>query len=74
MKRFSKALSVSMLVLASLAMSASADVRAPSKAALNQTPIVHQAACNGTTGRYGCGPGWVWRCDRWGHHCRCRRC
>jgi hypothetical protein len=33
----------------------------------NFTPIIKKAACNGTTGVYGCGPGYVWngrRCVR----------
>lgn len=74
MKQFAKSISASLLVLASLTMTASADVRTPSKAPLAQTPIVHQAACNGRTGRFGCGPGWIWRCNSYGENCRCRRC
>jgi hypothetical protein len=39
----------------------------------NATPIVKLAACNGTTGAYGCGPGWVRRCGPFGR-CACVPC
>jgi hypothetical protein len=42
----------------------------------NFTPMVKQAACNGTWGPW-CGPGWVRRCWRgpYGYlHCRCVPC
>jgi hypothetical protein len=38
----------------------------------NATPIVTLAACNGTTGHCGCGPGWVSACGN--TCCGCRRC
>jgi len=37
------------------------------------SPIVRQAACDGTTGPYGCGPGWIRSCRADGR-CRCVRC
>ena len=69
-----KLLTLPALLLILGATAAVAEIRVPNGASLQQTPIVHKAACNGTTGRYGCGPGWVRRCNKWGHDCRCRRC
>jgi uncharacterized low-complexity protein len=65
MREFTKALTVSALLLGAMAVQASAQTQAPGAANIhaqmrNATPIVKQAACNGTTGRYGCGPGWVY--------------
>jgi hypothetical protein len=62
-----------------MAIAASAQTQAPGAASFhaqlhNATPIVKQAACNGTTGSAGCGPGWVRACGPYGGNCRCVRC
>jgi hypothetical protein len=62
-----------MMATAAGAQSAAGSTHAQAQ---NVTPIVKLAACNGTTGGYGCGPGWVRRC--WWNHgirrCACRPC
>jgi hypothetical protein len=77
MKKLTLTLAAVALALGSMAMTASAQTQAPGVASLhaqlqNATPIVKQVACNGTTGIYGCGPGWVRRCGYYG--CRCVPC
>ena len=42
------------------------------RAALNYTPLVAKAACDGSTGYCGCGPGFVSACAP--RCCRCVRC
>ena len=79
MRKLTLTLTAAVLVLGTIAMTASAQTQEPGAASLhaqlkNATPIVKQAACNGTTGRYGCGPGWVRMCGPNGGHCRCVRC
>jgi hypothetical protein len=77
MRKLTTTLTAVVLVLGSMAVTASAQTQAPGAASFhaqlkNATPIVKQAACNGTTGAYGCGPGWVRRCGYYG--CRCVPC
>ncbi len=77
MRKLTMTLTVVVLVLGSMAVTASAQTQAPGAASLhaqlkNATPIVKQVACNGTTGVYGCGPGWIRRCGYYG--CRCVPC
>jgi hypothetical protein len=79
MRKHTMTLGAALLVLG--AMTATASAQAPILGASplgeqlkNATPVIKQAACNGTTGVYGCGPGWIWRCNRWGHRCRCVPC
>jgi hypothetical protein len=79
MRKLKLSLTAAVLVLGTMAMTASAQTQAPGAASFhaqlkNATPIVKQAACNGTTGAYGCGPGWIWSCNRYGRHCRCVPC
>jgi len=77
MRKLSMTLTAAALVLGTMAISANAQTQAPGAASVhaqlqNATPIIKQAACNGTTGAYGCGPGWVRRCGYYG--CRCVPC
>jgi hypothetical protein len=80
MKKIALALTVATLALGITA--AVAQTQQPGAAGLdaqahNFTPLVKQAACNGMTGAYGCGPGWIRRCWRGpygGLHCRCVHC
>jgi hypothetical protein len=82
MRKFTLTLTAAALALGTMALTAGAQTQQPGAANLhaqihNFTPIVKQAACNGTTGVYGCGPGWVRRCWRGpygGLHCRCVVC
>ena len=65
MQNLNKALTVCAFVLGTMVVQASAQTQAPGAANIhaqirNATPIVKQAACNGRTGRYGCGPGWIY--------------
>jgi len=78
MRRLTMTLAAASLVLGSMALTANAQTQGLGAAGVhaqlqNATPIVRQAACNGTTGAYGCGPGWVRACDGYGH-CRCVHC
>jgi len=73
MKRLVMKLTAAALTSAVLAISANAQTLSYSAASFhaqikNATPIIKQAACNGTTGGHGCGPGWVW------NGARCVRC
>ena len=75
MKKLTLTLTAAALALGTMALTASAQTQQPGAASLhaqvqNFTPIIQQAACNGYTGAYGCGPGWIWS-HRW--H-RCVRC
>jgi hypothetical protein len=77
MRKLTMILTAAALMLGTLAIAANAQTQAPGAASLhaqihNFTPIIKQAACNGTWGAYGCGPGWVRRCGYWG--CRCMPC
>jgi len=77
MKKLTMTLTAAALVLAAMA-SANAQTQSPGAAGLhaqlnNATPIVKLAACNGTTGVYGCGPGWYRRCGPYGR-CACVPC
>lgn len=77
MRKLTMTLTAAALVLGTMAISANAQTQAPGAASVhaqlqNATPIIKQAACNGTTGVYGCGPGWVRRCGYYG--CRCVPC
>jgi hypothetical protein len=77
MRKLTMSLTAAVLVLGTMAVTASAQTQATGAARLhaqiqNATPIIKQAACNGTTGVYGCGPGWVRRCGYYG--CRCVPC
>lgn len=77
MRKLTMTLTAAAFVLGTMAIAANAQNQAPGAGSLhaqiqNATPI-HKAACNGTTGGYGCGPGWVRACDGFGH-CRCVRC
>jgi hypothetical protein len=74
MRTLTTSLAAAALLLGSMAL-ASAQTQQPGAAGLkaqvqNATPVIKQAACNGTTGGYGCGPGWVWN----GYYRRCVRC
>jgi Spy/CpxP family protein refolding chaperone len=67
------ALSISALTVSAQTQSGVGSLHAQAQ---NFTPIVKQAACNGTFGPW-CGPGWVRRCWRgpYGYpHCRCVPC
>ncbi len=79
MRNLTRAFASTLLVLGAMTMTASAQaplLGAPGVGAQikNATPIIHNASCFGTTGVYGCGPGFTWACNRWGRHCRCVRC
>jgi hypothetical protein len=54
------------LVLGAMTLQASAQSQHCGAASIpalkNATPIVKKAACNGTTGYCGCGPGWISAC------------
>jgi len=78
MRKLTMTLTAAVLVLGTMAMTASAQTQAPIAvnfhAPLNYSPrIITEAACNGRTGVRGCGPGWFWACGPYGH-CRCVRC
>jgi hypothetical protein len=52
--------------MATMSLMARAEVQAPSAAnfhaaLVNSSRIVTEVSCRGTTGIYGCGPGWYWR-------------
>ena len=74
MRRITIALAASILCFALTSGGASAMTGpGPSKSLpeTNYTPK-QEAACNGTWGRYGCGPGFVRRCNGW--RCWCGPC
>ena len=78
MRKLTLTLTAVALALGTMAMTANAQTQQPGAANLhaqsqNFTPIVKQAACNGYTGRFGCGPGWTRRCGPYGR-CRCVPC
>jgi hypothetical protein len=79
MKKLALTLTAATLVLGITALTAGAQtqgVGSLNAQAQNFTPIVKQAACNGTFGPW-CGPGWVRRCWRGPFgalHCRCVPC
>jgi len=72
MRKLTIILAAAAFVLGSMAITANAQTQAPGAASIhaqiqNATPVIRKAACNGRTGVYGCGPGWVWngyRCVR----------
>jgi hypothetical protein len=77
MKKLTMTLTAAALALGTLAVTASAQTQLLGAASLhaqiqNATPIITHIACNGTTGVFGCGPGWYWRNGRRGWACyRC---
>src|ERR1700675_2138132 len=65
MQNLTKALTVCALLLGAMVVQTSAQTQALGAANIhaqirNATPIIEKAACNGTTGQYGCGPGSIW--------------
>jgi len=77
MKKLKITLAIVTFALAAMAIPASAQYQLPGVIGLhtalkNATPIVKEAACNGWTGRCGCGPGWVSACRY--RCCGCVRC
>jgi hypothetical protein len=76
MKKLILTLSAAAFVLGTLALPASAQNEHRAAASIhalrNATPIVRPAACNGTTGYCGCGPGWISACAP--RCCRCVPC
>ena len=77
MRKLTMTLTAAVLMLGTMAMTASAQTQAPGMASFhaqlkNATPIVKQAACNGTWGAYGCGPGFTRRCGP--YRCWCGPC
>ena len=77
MRSLTMTLTAAVLVLGTMAITASAQTQWMGAASLhaqlkNATPIVRQVACNGTTGGCGCAAGWISACrDRC---CRCIPC
>jgi hypothetical protein len=75
MRKLTLTLTVAALVLGTMAIPASAQTQllgaSLHKQIQNFTPIT-KAACNGTWGRYGCGPGTVRYCR--GGRCWCGPC
>jgi hypothetical protein len=76
MKKLALTLCAAGLVFGTLALPAGAQTEQLGAASIrtlhNATPIVKQAACNGTTGYCGCGPGWISACAP--RCCRCVPC
>jgi hypothetical protein len=76
MRKVAMTLSAAVFVLGALALPASAQNEQRGAASIhalkNASPIVKQAACNGTTGYCGCGPGWISACAP--RCCRCVPC
>ncbi len=76
MRKLTMILTATAFVLGTMAIQASAQTQRQGAASLhalrNATPIVKFAACNGTTGACGCGPGWITSCP--GACCRCVPC
>jgi hypothetical protein len=77
MRKFKVALTTVALVFGAMAVTASADTRVPNASQLptllkNMSPIVTQVACNGRTGRCGCGAGYRSSCSN--RCCRCVPC
>jgi hypothetical protein len=76
MRKLTVTLATAALVFGVMALPASAQNEHRGAASIhalkNATPIVKQAACNGTTGGCGCGPGWVSACLP--RCCRCVPC
>jgi len=80
MKKLTIALAAGALVLGSvmtIPLLARAEIPAPGASSFhdalkNSSPIVHEIACAGYTGIYGCGPGWQWGHGKRGW--RCYRC
>jgi hypothetical protein len=75
LKKLTMTLTAALLVLGTMAMSASAQTQAPGAASFHAqiqkaTPIVKQAACRGRGPH--CAPGWTWTCGPFG--CACRPC
>jgi hypothetical protein len=65
MQNLAKDLAVCALLLGAMVEQTSAQTQALGAANIhtqirNATPIIKKAACNGTTGAYGCGPGLIW--------------
>ncbi len=77
MRKLTMILTAVMFMLGTMVMTASAQTQAPGAASFpaqlqNATPFVKQAACNGSTGYCGCGPGWISACAP--RCCRCVPC
>jgi hypothetical protein len=75
MRKFTITLTAAALVLGAMAQANAQNQQrgaAQIHALKNATPIVTPAACNGTTGGCGCGPGWVSACAP--RCCRCVPC
>jgi hypothetical protein len=76
MRKLSITLATTALVFGALAMPASAQTENRGAASIhalkNATPVIKKAACNGTTGGCGCGPGWISACAP--GCCRCVPC
>jgi hypothetical protein len=77
MRKFTMLLTAAMLVLGTIAMTASVQAQGVGVAKVcqqlkNATPYVKRAACDGTTGGCGCGPGWISECAP--RCCRCVPC
>jgi hypothetical protein len=74
MRKLALTVSATLLVLGSMALSASAQTQSTGAASVhalkNATPVVTQAACRGF-GPY-CGPGYTRVCGP--YHCWCRPC
>jgi hypothetical protein len=75
LEKLTMTLTAALLVLGTMAMSASAQTQAPGAASLHAqiqkaTPVVKQAACRGRGPH--CAPGWTWTCGPFG--CACRPC
>jgi len=77
MRKFVMILPAAMFVLGTMAMTDSVQAQGLGAAKVSQqlknaTPYIEKAACNGTTGGCGCGPGWVTSCP--GGCCTCVPC
>lgn len=76
MRKLTLTLAAATLMLGAMALQASAQSQQRGAACIralkNATPIVKLAACNGTTGYCGCGPGWISACAP--QCCRCVPC
>jgi hypothetical protein len=76
MRKTTKLIAATMLALAALTLTADAQSQsiggACTRALANVSMPVKNAACNGSTGYCGCGPGWISACAP--RCCRCVPC
>ncbi len=77
MRKLTMVLTAAALVLGAMTLQASAQNQhytgaACTPALTNASPIIKKAACDGSTGYCGCGPGWVSACAP--RCCRCVPC